>query len=104
MLFTEALIELILIGRKTQTRRSSGRWRLGRQPIQGARYKVAGYIEVLDKYRQRLGDIRPEEARAEGFASVEEFQKAWTKMNGSWDPGVEVWVYVFKLYEHRAAP
>jgi hypothetical protein len=51
---------------------------------------------------QRLGDITPEEARAEGGYSVEEFREAWRQIYGGWDPDEEVVVYEFKLLENEA--
>lgn len=57
-----------------------------------------GYIEIVNKYRQRLGDITQEEARAEGFSSLEEFREFWENELGPWDPDLLVWVYEFKLH------
>ena len=38
-----------------------------------------------------------EDAKAEGFNSLEEFKKVWIEIHGYWDPDEEVWVYEFKL-------
>ena len=47
-------------------------------------------------YRQRFGDIIPEEALKEGGYTVDEFVKEWKEINGSWEPDKVVWVYEFK--------
>jgi len=47
--------------------------------------------------QQRLGDITAEDAKKEGFESLEELRKAWVKIYGSWNPGQIVTVYDFQL-------
>ena len=47
-------------------------------------------ILVTRVRRQRLGDVTPGEARAEGGYTVEEFTEAWKRINGGWDPDEEV--------------
>jgi len=44
-----------------------------------------------------LGDITPEEVHKEGFSSLKEFKKTWKSIYGSWNPGMEVWTYEFKV-------
>jgi hypothetical protein len=33
----------------------------------------------------------------EGFCGIDEFRDAWIRINGSWDPKMEVVVYDFEL-------
>jgi len=85
--FKRPFIPLILRGEKTQTRRFSGRYKVGEI------YRVNSteiWILIIRKYRQRLGSITLEEARKEGFDSREEFQDAWKRIYGSWNPSMEV--------------
>ena len=92
--FKRSFLPLILSGRKTQTRRMSGRYRVGEI------YRVNNteiWILITCRYRQRLGDISPEEARREGFSSIEEFRRAWKKIYDSWNLDMQVWAYEFKV-------
>ena len=101
-LFKRKHVELILQGRKTQTRRlHSYEWKLGR--VYGVRDKLFGKpvarIMVIRKFRQRLGDISLEDVGKEGYSSLEEFCRAWEEVHGpgSWDSNSIVAVYEFKV-------
>ena len=59
--------------------------------------KSSGHIRILRVSQQRLGDITLEDAKREGFETVEEFRKAWIQINGFWDPDQKVTVYDFQL-------
>lgn len=99
-LFKRRHLRAILEGRKTQTRRvHKHTWRLGKVYAVRTSYfgKPEGYIRIIRKFRQRLGDISAEDVRKEGFSSVEEFREAWVALHGSWDPAQIVWVYEFIL-------
>ncbi|MCW4048073.1 MAG: ASCH domain-containing protein [Candidatus Bathyarchaeota archaeon] len=99
-LFKRRNLRAILEGRKTQTRRvHKHTWQIGKVYAVRTSYfgKPEGYIRIVRKFRQRLGDISPEDVRKEGFRSLEEFQKAWTAINGCWDPEQVVTVYEFIL-------
>ncbi|NIO09270.1 MAG: ASCH domain-containing protein [Deltaproteobacteria bacterium] len=91
----------VLSGEKTQTRRK-------RRPNVklGGEYRLRkGYswlqtrITVTGLYRQRLGEVIPEDVRREGFDTLEEFRDAWAGIYGGWDPGEVVWVVDFVLTE-----
>ena len=108
MLFKKWHIELILAGRKTQTRRlpdKSANYHVGR--VYGIRdrwfSKPEAHILITRKFRQRLGDISLEDVGKEGYSSLEEFQRAWEEVHGpgSWRPNLIVTVYEFKLKERR---
>lgn len=95
--------ELVLSGRKTQTRRvQRPRMAVGHsyavQPGRGK--KSLGRIFVLDIREERLGDISAGDARAEGYRSREEFFESWRTIHGSVDLDAPVWVIEFRL-EHE---
>lgn len=72
MQFKRRMLDIVLSGEKTETRRlSKPRHKVGSiQPIQcGYRDKARGHIRILKVWRQRLGDVTKAEAKAEGFIS-----------------------------------
>jgi hypothetical protein len=77
----------------------SGRtkWQVGKsyaiQP--GRRKKSVGRIEITEIYQERLGQMTAEDALAEGFASLGEFQQTWIQIHGHYDPALPVWVITF---------
>jgi len=93
MLFKRFLADKIVAGQKTQTRRPI-------QPKRGYKVREVGdrvgvqvgfrpplvYVIIKRKSKQALGEISEEDAKKEGFASVEEFKKAWLRLYGKWDP------------------
>ena len=108
MLFKKKHVELILAGRKTQTRRLPGKsanYSVGRVYAIRDRWfsKAQGYILITRKFRQKLGDINLEDVKKEGYSSLEEFQRAWEEVHGpgGWKPDLIVTVYEFKLKERR---
>jgi hypothetical protein len=99
-LFKRPLLFLVLQGRKTQTRRThKHKLTVGRvYCIRSAWFeKSKGFILITRRFAQRLGDISPEDARKEGFNTVEEFVREWEAINGKWTPGEIVTVYEFEL-------
>jgi len=102
MMFKKDLLEMVLSGAKTQTRRlHKNVLKVGRiYSVKRNWFNCTGdYIRIVRVYRQKLGDVSEEEAVKEGFSSLEEFQKAWIRINGIWDPEMEVVVYEFELAE-----
>jgi hypothetical protein len=99
-IFKRKYIPLVLDGRKVQTRRvHKQEWQVGKTyAVRDTWFsKPQGRIVVLRKFRQRLGDISTEDVRKEGFSTLDEFEEAWIKINGSWDADKVVIVYEFKL-------
>ena len=98
MIFKPELIEKILAGEKTVTRRPvkydpAGeplpcRYEPGRdyalQPGRGK--KAVGRIRVLDVRREPLAEVDTADARREGFYGGPEFAAYWSKLYGSYDP------------------
>ena len=104
MIFQPELVELILAGRKTQTRRLAGindcRYQVGRdyavQPGRGK--KGVARVLVTAVRRETEGDISLADARAEGFKNRTEFRRYWTALYGRPSvPGRRVWVISFEL-------
>ena len=100
MIFKRTLLQKILRGEKTQTRRRGSRlYKVGHvYKVQRSRYS-RGDIKILitRRYRQRLGDITSEEIHKEGYSTLEEFKQAWIDINGYWNPEEIVTVYEFRL-------
>lgn len=104
MIFSKGLHELVLDGRKTQTRRPitgdvSCRYSAGRtyavQPARTA--KSVGRILVTDIRREYVGDITPADARAEGFADTQAFFDRWDELYGWRGRALDVWVITFRM-------
>jgi len=102
MMFKRELLDLVISGRKTQTRRRHKNLLKEKQKYVVKRnlYKnTEYYIQIKKVYPQKLGDVSEEEARKEGFSGLNEFRDAWIRINGSWDPEMDVVVYEFELKE-----
>jgi len=100
-LFKRKHIKKIFEGEKTQTRRIHRHtWKLGKTyAIRTSWFgKPEGYIKIIRKFRQKLGEISPEDVKKEGYNSLKEFRNAWEEIHGkgSWDPEQIVTVYEFK--------
>lgn len=110
MVFQHTL-EQVLSGKKTQTRRrikpdKKFIYRVGKvYAIQPKRGKPAvAKFEATAIRKQRLGEMTHEEALAEGFKGIADYQKLWEKQYGSFNPDEEVWVIEFKLLQSEEAP
>ena len=100
MMFKRELLDLVLSGVKTQSRR-----RHKRLLREGHVYALkrgwfgdtGASFRILKVRRQLLRDVTEEEAHAEGFQTLFKFVEKWIEINGSWDPDEEVVVYEFEL-------
>ena len=111
MIFRPELVEKILAGEKTETRRlmsdnprspwSSERcmYRAGQrysvQPGRGQR--SVAQVEATAVLRGQLRTVTNDSAQAEGFFNLAEFRDYWTEMHGHFDPFAKVWVVRFRL-------
>lgn len=102
MLFKPYLVEPILSGAKTETRRL---WKRCLVKV-GATYRVKtgygsesgfGTIRITYIRKERLGSIDPEGVKREGCRSLDEFKKIWIDSYSSWEPSAEVYVIGFQL-------
>lgn len=104
MLFKKEHKEMILNGTKTATRRV---WKKPRVKVGGiykAKLKMLSKsffakIIVTKLEKQFLADMKLEDAKKEGYNSIEEFKDIWEKINGLWDDLDVVTVVEFKLVE-----
>jgi hypothetical protein len=106
MMFKKALLEKVLSGEKTQTRRSTQRkpgvrvYEVGEiVGIRAGYTKYTAYIRITGKRKDKIGNITEDDARKEGFASIEDFKQTWVRIAGKWTPGLIVWVYDFVLVQ-----
>ena len=111
MIFRPELVNLILRGQKTETRRpvKSGetecRYKVGRTyAVQPGRTKAGvARIRILSARKERLGLVTDEDAEREGFTARndltprQEFLNYWLVLYGRLDEDQEVWVIRFKL-------
>lgn len=111
MNFRPELAEKVMAGDKMVTRRlvsdnpRSPWWRekcaleVGRDyAICPGRGKNAiGRVRIVRVTKQLLVRLTNAEARGEGFASAIEFEKAWTEINGGYDPQANVWRVQFEV-------
>ena len=102
MLFKPEHKYLILDGKKTVTRRV---WKKPMVKIGGI-YKCKlkmlskdyfAKIKVTKFFKQRLGDMNQEDVLKEGYKWNYEFMDIWKKINGIYDPVLEVDVIEFEV-------
>ncbi|MCM3665205.1 ASCH domain-containing protein [Mesobacillus subterraneus] len=85
-------INKVLEGKKTATRRN------GRYADVGEIMELKGQKFVVDKvYSQSLGELTDEDARREGFETVEEYKQSILAYHPGmpWLPQMRVWVHEF---------
>ena len=112
MIFSvEGHIEQIKAGTKTQTRRGSGKYQVGKlYAVQPGRTKPGipdGKILIVAKriearppnMSSAWWKISPEEARDEGGYTPEEYEELYEKMHPGW---TRRWAYLFKYYPIEA--
>jgi hypothetical protein len=104
VIFRPQLVEKILAGEKTETRRKVGpdgkrRYRPGRTyAVQPGRTEMGvARIRVLSAEPEALKEVTEEGARREGFGNRAEFLDYWRGLYGAADPEQAVWVVRFEL-------
>jgi len=82
-------------GRKRATRRAE---RYGAEAGIKMRAVVRDYnivdLRIIAVYNQKLGDMSEDDAKREGYRSLDAFRKAWVEVQPGhgWDPKQDVWV------------
>ncbi len=87
------LVEAVLSGQKTEQRRD------GVYGYPGESFELEGRtFEIVSLTHDRLGDVGEDEARAEGFESLEQYKSLIVRMHRGmeWDPEHLVWVHRFR--------
>lgn len=88
------LAEAVKTGMKTQQRRD------GVYGWPGETFDLDGMLFIItDLRRQRLGDMTDEDAKAEGYPSLESYKEIILKMHAgmSWNVESLVWVHSFAV-------
>jgi len=104
MLFKPEHKEMILNGTKTATRRI---WKKPMVKVGGI-YKCKlkmlskdyfAKIEITKLFKQKLGEMTLEDCKKEGYENAQhnQFIDIWVKINGSWNPKLEVYVIEFEV-------
>lgn len=89
-------VEKVLKGEKTATRRN------GRYADVGEIMTLQGKDFVVENvYSQSLGELTEENARQEGFASLEDYKQSILSIHPGmpWVPQMKVWVHEFRPVE-----
>src|SRR5579885_2397708 len=60
-----------------------------------------GRIRILTLWREMASEISEDDARAEGFASRDEFLAKWDEINGKGKRDAYVWVIEFELVKEQ---
>ena len=101
MLFKPEHVDMILTGKKTQTRRLWKKRRALVGSIHQARTELFGkpfaYLKILDVHQEYLGEISDEDCIKEGDYTYESYRDIWKKINKSYDTFQKVWVVEFVL-------
>ncbi|MBT5319298.1 MAG: ASCH domain-containing protein [Chloroflexi bacterium] len=100
ILFKPEHVEMVLVGRKTQTRRLWKRRRMLPGSTHQARTRLFGepfaLLSVQRVWQEAIGEVSDENANAEGYSSRDDFLAAFTRINGDVPPDEVVWCVEFK--------
>jgi hypothetical protein len=89
-------VKKVLAGEKTATRRN------GRYADPGEIMTLEGHDFVVDRvYSQSLGELTDDDARREGFESVEDYKQSILSYHPGmpWLPQMRVWVHEFSPFQ-----
>lgn len=95
---------MILAGKKTATRRIWKKPMVKVGNIYKAKLKMLSKdyfaeIKITKLFKQKLYDMKKEDAIKEGYSNLKEFEKKWIEINGDWNGNQEVYVVEFELAE-----
>ena len=101
ILFKPHHIDLILQGRKTQTRRLWSRWRVRDGSVHACKTKLFGNtivrVKVVRRWVEKLGDISDVDAQAEGYTDAAAYLEEFDRINGVTPRDTEVRCVEFRL-------
>jgi hypothetical protein len=101
ILFKPEHVPMILNHTKTQTRRKGKRrWKVGSVHQAKTNFKkdsAFANLRILAVREEPLGCITTEDAKAEGYNSIAEYQQVYKRIYGTWEPEEEVHVVDFEL-------
>jgi hypothetical protein len=66
-----------------------------------SKFAIFGKVRVESISKQKLSEITEEDARKEGFESLEKFKEYWKRF-GDWKPQEEVWLISFTLLQEES--
>lgn len=101
ILFKPEHAPMINNGTKTQTRRKGKRrWRVGSVHQCKLNFnkgsKPFAYVKITGVREEPLGAITPEDARKEGYMSIQEYKEVFVRIYGAWTPDEVVSVVDFE--------
>jgi len=101
MLFKPYLVEPILRGTKSETRRLWKRClvKVGRTYRAKTNFRNdSAFATIMITYirKEKLGSIDSNGVRKEGCQSLKDFKLIWMDIHGSWQPDIEVFVIGFR--------
>lgn len=118
MNFQPELAAKVMAGEKTATRRlvsdnPRSPWYVGACSLKidhtyavcpGRGKHAIGRVRVTRVFREPLGILGLDEARAEGFSTMFGFRDAWRRINGTYDPTALVWRVEFAVVPAEDLP
>ncbi len=107
MLFKPEHKQMILNGTKTATRRVWKRPMVKVGGIYKAKLQMLSKdyfakIKVTKLYKQKLGDMKPNDFKKEGYPNSNDFITIWAKINKTWEYDLEVDVIEFEVVKEDA--
>ncbi len=102
ILFKRFHVFPILIGLKTQTRRTWAKARVKVGSTQLAKTEMISKayfarLKIIAVYQERLGDMTEQDAYDEGGYTLEDYKQVFEKINGFWDDNQTVYVIKFEV-------
>ena len=106
MIFAPEHVEMIFAGAKTQTRRQSGKYQVGKdyaiRPCRTCSADPRGRILVMDKHVEKFPFlIAAVDAEAEGGYFPVEYEMLYVDLNGRWETR---YAYTFKMMKPEGGP